>query len=368
MTFTIDSDLRHIVGDSRGTPAEIGPLLASDQNVNDNRDGVVGGEPFPPSGHSPSGSQKTAAAGRSLDLPPTIETATPGHRASGATNLDQGQNSGANHCVSALVDNFPGGQSRLDTQATLAPGGIYNAYLCLLSDMLDDLEATRISNENRVRMLTRDQADSDGLMRGLGLDARSPEVASALAMVEGIKALEHKAELDLKRQFRKHPLYKYTSTLVGLGDKQTARLLAVIGDPYWNDLYERPRTVSELWAYSGYSVVNGGAQRRARGVKSNWNDKARSRGFLIAQSCIKNANSPFRKVYDDARTQYADAVHGSDCVRCGPAGKPALAGSPLSLGHQHQRALRRVTKEVLKTLWLASRELHTGIPFEIPSK
>lgn len=368
MTFTIDPDTRQKAPENHLVRAGVGSLLAFDQNVNESRDGVVEGETSSPSGHRRGDNRKTVAAGGSENLPPTIDEAGTMPSASAAFPLDQGQGRRDNHSLLALVNNFPGGQSRLDTQATLAPGGIYNAYLCLLSDMLDDLEATRISNENRVRMLTRDQADSDGLMRGLGLDARSPEVASALAMVDGIKALEHKAELDLKRQFRKHPLYKYTSKLVGLGDKQTARLLAVIGDPYWNDLYDRPRTVSELWAYSGYSVVNGGAQRRARGVKNNWNDKARSRGFLIAQSCIKKADSPFRKVYDDARTQYVDAVHGSDCVRCGPAGKPALAGSPLSLGHQHQRALRRVTKEVLKTLWLASRELHTGIPFEIPSK
>lgn len=238
-------------------------------------------------------------------------------------------------------------------------GNLFDGYLALLSDTLDDLEGLRIATENRLRMLTRTETDSDGELRGLGMDLRSPEVATASALLDGIKALEHQAELDLKRQFRKHPLHPFVKAQIGLGEKQSARLLAVLGDPYWNDLHGRPRTVSELWAYAGYAVADGRAQRRQKGSRSNWSGLAKSRAFLIAQSCIKKSNSPYRAVYDEARAQYADAVHPHDCVRCGPSGKPALAGSPLSLGHQHQRALRRVSKTVLQDLWLAARDIHT---------
>lgn len=237
---------------------------------------------------------------------------------------------------------------------------LYSGYLCLLSDSLDDLEALRIATENRVRALTRTEQDADGEYRGLGLDARSPEVATAMTLLDGIKALEHQGELDLKRQFRTHPLHPWVKAQVGLGEKQTARLLAVIGDPYWNDLHDRPRTVSELWAYCGYAVHSGRAQRRQKGTRANWSATAKSRAFLIAQSCIKQAASPYRAVYDAARDQYADATHPHECVRCGPAGKPALAGSPLSAGHQHQRALRRVSKAILRDLWIAARSVHEG--------
>lgn len=263
------------------------------------------------------------------------------------------------------------------TQNSAAAGPLlYSGYLCLLSDSLDDIEALRIATENRVRSLTRTEADSDGEYRGLGLDARSPEVATAMAMVASMKCdsivlpsknkkhtgccLEHEAIRSLLREVRKSPLYGWVKRNKGIGEKQAARLLAVIGDPYWNDLHDRPRTVSELWAYAGYSVVDGSAQRRRKGVKSNWNDKAKSRAFLMAQSCVKRLDGSYRKVYDAARSQYADAVHGAECVRCGPAGKPALPGSPLSLGHQHARALRRISKEILRDLWLEARMIHTG--------
>jgi hypothetical protein len=237
-------------------------------------------------------------------------------------------------------------------------GGLYDGYLCLLSDMLDDLEGVRIATENRVRALTRSEADVDGELRGLGLDARSPEVARAIILSERLAALEHDATLDLKRAVRNHPLHGWIKRSKGVGEKQAARLLAVIGDPYWNDLHDRPRTVSELWAYCGYSVIGGAAQRRQKGVRANWNDKAKSRAFLLATSCIKQLTGTYRPIYDSARAKYADATHSTPCVRCGPSGSPAAAGTPLSAGHQHQRALRAVSKEILRDLWLEAREVH----------
>jgi len=264
---------------------------------------------------------------------------------------------------SAAAGNFftnqPDANVLPQTQRSPASGPLlFDPYLCLISDSLDDIEALRIATENRVRSLTRNEADSDGEVRGLGLDARSPEVATAMAMLETMRSLENEATKSIQRAVRKHPLYGWVKRSHGIGEKQAARLLAVIGDPYWNDLHERPRTVSELWAYAGYSVIGGAAQRRHKGVKSNWNDKAKSRAFLMAQSCVKALGGHYRGVYDDARALYADALHPVDCIRCGPAGKPALADSPLSPGHQHARALRRVSKEILRDLWIESRAVH----------
>lgn len=260
------------------------------------------------------------------------------------------------------------GTSSPDTMDTAQPTSIpcrgallYNGYLCLLSDSLDAIEDLRIATENRVRSLTRTGVDKDGELRGLGLDARSPEVARAIAMVESIKKLEHEATLELKREVRKSPLYGWVKRNKGIGEKQAARLLAVIGDPYWNDLHERQRTVSELWAYAGYSVVSESAQRRMKGVKSNWNDKAKSRAYLMSVACMKTPGGYYRGIYDAARTQYADAMHPTECFRCGPKGKPAQPGSPLTLGHQFARALRRTSKEILKDLWLEARMVHEGV-------
>lgn len=230
--------------------------------------------------------------------------------------------------------------------------------LALLADVLGDLEATRIANENRLRQLTRTETDIDGEDRGFGLDESHPDVARLAGVVDGIKALEHQATLNLQRSIRKHPLGPWVKHTIGVGEKQGARLIATLGDPYWNDLHDRPRTVSELWAYCGVHVVNGAAAARARGVKSNWNADAKMRAYLVATSCIKALESPYRAVYDEGRAKYAETLHGSDCKRCGPSGKPALEGSPLSAGHQHARAMRLMMKAILRDLWAESRDIH----------
>lgn len=228
-------------------------------------------------------------------------------------------------------------------------------FLALAADVLDDLERVRIANENRLRQLTRSTEDKDGEERGFGLTLDHPDVARLAALVKALADAEHQAELNLKRQLRKHPLGPWVKQAHGVGEKQAARLLASISDPYWNDLHNRPRLVSELWSYCGYgdAVV----QVRRRGEKSNWSTNAKMRAHLVAVSIVK-AGGPYREVYDAGRVKYTDAVHVTECRRCGPSGKPAQPGSPVSLGHQHARALRAVCKEVLRDLWREARRLH----------
>lgn len=280
--------------------------------------------------------------------------------------------------------------------------------LALAADILDDLEKVKIANENRLRQMTRSVEDSDGEVRGFGFHESHPDVARLASMVEALGRLEHDATLNLQRQLRKHPLHAWAKSQRGVGEKQAARLLAAIGDPYirpeWTNkddvtLPEGPRTVSALWAYCGLHVLPVGdsdhvtgdpqsrtigvAPRRQRNQQSNWSEIARMRVWNVADKCkvagfnAKTCTSmaksdtgiaihskgcecgPYRLIYDAARLKYANAVHPIDCVRCGPKGKPALAGSPLSLAHQDARALRAVMKAIIKDLWLAAQEWHT---------
>lgn len=264
-----------------------------------------------------------------------------------------------------------GGHPTVDPQRKNAALGpiLADPLLGMSADVLNDLEIVRCANESRLRTLT---AEGE---HGHGLTLHNPDVMRLAVLVEDLKAAEHQAILNLKRNMRAHALGPWVKNNVGVGEKQAARLLATIRDPYWNDLHNRPRTVSELWAYCGLHVAHPGshngpdthganaagvAPKRTRGQKSNWSEEARQRVWLISTSCIKQADSPYRMVYDAAREQYADAVHPTDCNRCGPKGKPALAGSPLSLGHQNARAIRRMSKELLKDLWREAKRLHLG--------
>lgn len=264
-------------------------------------------------------------------------------------------------------------------------------FLALAAEVLDDLERVRIANENRLRQLTRTETDADGEERGFGLDESHPDVARLAALVGDLARAEHQAELNLARLLRQHSLGAWIKSARGIGEKQGARLLAAIGDPYWNGLHGRPRTVSELWAYAGYHTISAGqgngdahrhtasgtsvdqrcadtqggpvdgaislAPRRARGQRANWSADAKMRCHLIAVSIVK-AGGPYREVYDATRAHYRESVHPASCVRCGPAGKPAAAGSRRSDGHCHAIALRKVCKIILRDLWRAARDVH----------
>lgn len=330
--------------------------------------------------------------------------------------------------------NLPDGQPTNDTQESDAAGdheqgphasaiavatprhlslGLADPLLALAADVLDDLESVRTANENRLRQLTRDVADKDGEERGFGLTEDHPDVARLAALVGALKQAEDQAAKNLTKRLKDHPLAPWLKAQRGVGDKQAARLLAAIGDPYWNTLHDRPRTVSELWAYCGYHVLPAGqredgtqscvasgsntshpdhtagdtqrlavgvAPKRARGAKANWSATAKMRVYLVAESCMKQLRkpcekdpdlgyaihtddcqcSPFRLVYDETRAKYADATHRVECVRCGPKGKPAQPGTPLSDAHKMARALRAVSKQLLKELWREARRLHTG--------
>lgn len=270
---------------------------------------------------------------------------------------------------------------------------LYDPTLYLLASQLDAVEDLRKATENRLRQATRSVEDKDGEIRGLGLPDNDPAVAATRTILEGLKKLEHATVLDLQRAMRRHPLGAWQKRQIGVGEKQLARLLAAIGDPYWNTLHNRPRTVSELWAYCGLHTLpvlghvsidtqtlateNGdqlagrtpdhcsrdtqgfpvrGAARRRKGQRANWSTEAKTRAYLIAESCTKQARSPYREVYDKRRAATADKIHDRPCPQCNGAGKTDLIASPWRPGHQHADALRIVSKAILRDLWIAARD------------
>jgi hypothetical protein len=237
--------------------------------------------------------------------------------------------------------------------------GVLNA----LTAQVDDLETLRISLANRRRILVTpaDQLDKDGVARGLGLPEDDVLILGPInAVFTGSGGLEDTAIKAVERYMRQSPWRPWLDDprSKGVGAKQLGRLLGATGDPYWHGAEDRPRQVSELWSYCGYAVHDGQAPRRKRGQKANWSDDGRKRAWLIAGKCVQAKGHYYRDVYLPAKAKHADAVHKQECVRCGPEGKPALAGSPISDGHRHARGLRAIAKEVLRDLWLESRRQH----------
>jgi len=224
------------------------------------------------------------------------------------------------------------------------PALLLDHFLMFEAEILNDLEAIRIANSNRLATLTRVGLDADGKTRGFGLNEDHPSVAQLAALVADLATAEKRAQRNLERTMRAHPLGPWLADCRGIGDKQGARLLAAIGDPYWHNQRDNPRSVSELWSYCGMNVWidengMGVAPYRSRNRTLNWSPDARKRVWLIAESVMK-ARGEYRAAYDAAKAKYAGALHDLPCRRCGPSGHPAEVGSPLKDGHVHARALR----------------------------
>jgi hypothetical protein len=270
-------------------------------------------------------------------------------------------------------------QQRNDTHKGLGGRGpfLYDPTLEMAANIVDDMERVRIANENRLRQLTRDTEDDDGETRGLGLPIDHPDVARLAGIVEGLTQLEDDAIKNLQKVVRRHPLWtSFLKAQKGVGEKQAGRLLAAIGDPYWHIPYDRPRTVSELWAYCGYHVLPGThitldthvthgagiqtstssnthpradnhvsygvAARRTRGQKVNWNPDAKMRAYLIGAQCQRYLDSPYRIVTDQRRAH------------------TAITHPEWTPGHSLNDGIRVATKTFLKDLWIASRDIHEG--------
>lgn len=266
----------------------------------------------------------------------------------------------------------PPPKQRSDSQRRSGGGGpiLRDPTLALAADVVDDLERVKIANQNRLRTLTAQDE------YGHGMSVDHPDVKRLAALVKALEDAEHQATLNLARVMRHHPLGEWVKNSKGVGEKQAARLLASIGDPYWNDLHNRPRRLRELYAYCGMSVVGAAAQptcesqrsvsggaapTKQRGERVTWNPDARMRLWLIASKTVMVGHGgPYRAIYDEGRLKYADAVHAEECKRCGPKGKPAQPDSPLSAAHQHARAIRLIAKAILRDLWTAAKNIHEG--------
>jgi hypothetical protein len=336
--------------------------------------------PFPATDHSMADAQNSSVGGGPVS-PATIPQPMPkGETSPGISNshTDQATSDAQRPCV-GVGQTSPAPAISSPTPIEQAPV-LVDHHLAVLANRVNGLENFRKASANQLGALTQGtEPDEDGVTRGYGLPAEHPAVIQSQAIVDAIKKIEDQTVRELEKKLRKTPLGPWILAQKGLGAKTIARLLAATGDPYWNSLHDRPRTVSELWSFCGYRP----GQKKAKGEKVNWSPEAKMRAHLLMDPIKKMLSrpchsvkgdkgeylyavhvegecvcSPYRVMYDQARDKYRDTLHPADCVRCGPAGKPALAGSVRSAKHQDAMAYRLVKKAILRDLWRESARLH----------
>ena len=242
---------------------------------------------------------------------------------------------------------------------------IDDPMLFTLAQTLQDYETLRIAEEHRLRIFSTpsDVPDEDGVCRGFGYAEDSNEVQIVKGLIDPLKDLEHRTVLSLQKRMRVNPIWPYFKDVRGVGEKTLARLMACIGDPYLRPLddgsYE-PRTVSQLWAYCGMHTMPNKdgeivAAKRMKGVQANWNTEAKTRLFLLSQNLLRQG---IRK--DKDGNQFAVTPYGQ--LYLDRRAHTAVTHPEWNPGHGLNDALRIMGKQLLKHLWQAAREIHTGIP------
>lgn len=98
-------------------------------------------------------------------------------------------------------------------------------------------------------------------------------------------------------------------------------------------------TVSSLWHYCGFHVVDGKSAKRKRGEAGSWNPRVRTALWNLGNSIIKNRENPWRASYERFRDEEL-AAHDVKCPNC-----------KTKDGHCGARARRRVVKEILKEFY-----------------
>lgn len=249
------------------------------------------------------------------------------------------------------------GQSRNETHPTIAAPASSWLKLRVAAEIFADFQQFRVAAANRGERGGVPPEEFEGLLDGL--DKQERELAKVLRQHYRAAVPEHVRD--------------WQAGALGLGEHTFARLLGILGDPsvaypwHWegegkarhlvqDEPYER--SISQLWSYCG---VGDPTRKRRSGMSVEeafacGSPRIRSLLFVISEGCVKQTRSPYRRVYDDAKATYAERAHAEPCVRCGPSGKPAVAGSPWSKAHQHAAAMRLVAKEILRDLWLVAGE------------
>jgi len=141
-----------------------------------------------------------------------------------------------------------------------------------------------------------------------------------------------------------------------------AQLLAQIDD------IGKFRTVSALWRYAGYAVVDGKREYRRAGEPMHYNNTLKSTCYLIGQQFLRSQTEPWVSFYYDYKERIRNKYRSPWCEQCN---RPASACTgkkhrhKYTDGHIHMMAMRAMIKIFLCNLWVRWRE-YEGLPVTPP--
>ena len=172
------------------------------------------------------------------------------------------------------------------------------------------------------------------------------------------RKLEKKHKDIMEVYISDKPIYnEFLSKIRGIASILSANLIKEFGDCSKYD------TVSKLWAHCGNSVIDGKAPKLRKGENVIFSPRLRMMTWKISDSLMKQNKGFYRNIYDTEKEKHLNREHEAGAL-FDKYGKPYKeTDTHLSLGHAHNRALRKMRKIFLSHYWECSRELN-GLPYE----
>lgn len=140
---------------------------------------------------------------------------------------------------------------------------------------------------------------------------------------------------DLAEEAKDIPVIQEMVKIKGISWIMAARVYAEVD-------IKKADTVSALWRYAGYGVVDGLRERPVKGEKLHYNKDLKTACYLVG-SCFLKSRSPYRSIYDSSKEYYQ-------------INRPTWTKA-----HIHKAAMRKMVKVWLHHLWLTWRKLE-GLP------
>lgn len=136
--------------------------------------------------------------------------------------------------------------------------------------------------------------------------------------------------------------WEWVTSIKGLGaGSLAARLIAQIDD------IGKFATVSKLWRYSGFAVIDGKAEKNKRGEKSHKNSRLCSTCWLIGEQFIRQQTPLYSEIYYNEKERQRN-LHPVKIMENGK--------TRYNDGHIHNMARRKTIKIFLQHLWVKWRE------------
>jgi hypothetical protein len=171
------------------------------------------------------------------------------------------------------------------------------------------------------------------------------------------------------------PVWDWMTSIRGLAaGGLAAQLLAQIDDIGKFD------TVSKLWRFAGYAVIDGEIEHPEKGEKLHYNKTLKSLVYQASALFLKMQTSPYADIYYEEKDKQRQAHPVVICKECWTECREGKNGDDhttwrcpenskhhpmFTPAHLHNRALRKVSKIFLSHLWLKWREAE-GLPVSQP--